>query len=158
VAVVFALSIACDDAARGPSHLVLGTLDTLRADRQCLGTRGYSFRHLHVFDATARVPMPIAAPDGRFAGVQVDRTVRTVDLMPAAIPARALRRDGWLLVEHDFGAGPRTPGTRAVVGRELAPRLAGECAGPEIADEVTPAEQLRALGHLVDEPHEDPKR
>jgi arylsulfatase len=74
-----------------------------------MGESGYYFGHWDVLDPTARVPMAISHPDGRFAGQTVEQSVATVDLLPTIL--------AWL--------GVAGPGGTAIDGRDLTPLAAG---------------------------------
>ncbi len=85
--------VAVGDAALGDllaSLAAAGILDdaivAVVADHgESLGERGYYFGHWDVFDETARVPMVMARPDGRFAGTLIQGPVATTDLLPTLL-------------------------------------------------------------------------
>lgn len=81
------------------------------------GERGYYFGHWDVFRETARVPLILVRPDGRYAGVRVGTTVRTVDLLPTFL--------AWL------GLAEATPA--GLDGRDLTPLLDGREHEPRTA-------------------------
>ncbi len=82
--------VAVGDAALGDLLAFLSDAkildDAIVADHgESLGERGYYFGHWDVFDETARVPLVIARPDGRFAGSLVKDPVASTDLMPTLL-------------------------------------------------------------------------
>jgi arylsulfatase A-like enzyme len=58
---------------------------------ELLGEHGYYFGHWDVFDETARIPLLLVEPRGRFAGRSVTVPVGTVDIVPTVL--------AWLGVE-----------------------------------------------------------
>jgi len=72
-----------------------------------LGERGYYFGHWDVLDHTARIPMVLAHPAGRFAGRIVEAPVGTIDLVPTLL--------AWLELPIPDGLD----------GRDLTPLLSG---------------------------------
>jgi arylsulfatase A-like enzyme len=64
-----------------------------------LGESGYYFGHWDVLDQTARVPMVLAHPDGRYAGKVVETPVGTIDLLPTLL--------AWLDLETDLSLDGR---------------------------------------------------
>jgi len=112
---------------------------------ESLGEDGHYFGHWDVRFETARVPMLLAHPDGRFAGRTVGELVRTLDLMPTVLD--------WL----DVAAPPDLDGV------DLTPLLAGDAAGPDSAlteqSEHVPVRALRTRDWLLvrrDPPQRDP--
>jgi arylsulfatase A-like enzyme len=79
-----------------------------------LGESGYYFGHWDVLDETARVPMAIAHPDGRFAGSVVSESVGTIDLVPTLL--------AWLGIAADLDFD----------GRDLTPLVAGKGTEPRV--------------------------
>jgi arylsulfatase A-like enzyme len=75
---------------------------------ELLGEYGYFFGHWGVTDETARVPMLLVHPEGRFAGAQVSNSVGTIDLVPTVL--------SWLDIEADLHFD----------GRDLTALLEGE--------------------------------
>lgn len=78
---------------------------------ELLGEHDYWFGHWDVFDETARVPMILARPDGKWSGLEVESTVASVDLMPTLLH--------WLGVDNGL----------ALDGRDLTGILDGEPPG-----------------------------
>lgn len=79
-----------------------------------LGEGGYWFGHWDVLDETARVPMLIAHPDGRYAGTVVEESVATIDLVPTLL--------SWLGVHTDLSFDGIDLTVR-LEGRDLPPRV-----------------------------------
>ena len=82
---------------------------------ECLGEGGFYFGHWDIWRATARVPMVLTMPDGRWANTVVSATVRSVDLMPTVLR--------WLGVEPPPG----------LEGRDLTPLIEGTEEEPRTA-------------------------
>lgn len=107
--------VACTDAALGELLAILdeaGVLDdallAVVADHgEHLGEHGYFFGHWNVLEETARIPMLLADPHGRFAGTRVPGPTATTDLAPTLL--------AWLGVE---ALGPFD-------GLDLTARIAG---------------------------------
>jgi len=79
---------------------------------ELLGEYGYFFGHWGVTDETARVPMLLVHPEGRFSGAVVSNAVGTIDLVPTLL--------SWLGVASDLHFD----------GRDLTPILEGRTAEP----------------------------
>ena len=78
-----------------------------------MGESGYWFGHWDVLDETARVPMVIVHPEGRYAGRVVEESVGTIDLVPTLL--------SWLGIDSglDFDGIDLT---QALDGGETTPR------------------------------------
>ena len=78
-----------------------------------MGENGYWFGHWDVLDETARVPMVLVHPEGRYAGRVVEESVGTIDLVPTLL--------AWLGID----AGLDFDGidlTQALDGKRSTPR------------------------------------
>ena len=63
------------------------TLVVVTSDHgEALGEKGH-YLHKHLYDHTVLVPQMMSFPDGRGAGVKVERQVRSVDLLPTLLDA-----------------------------------------------------------------------
>jgi arylsulfatase A-like enzyme len=102
---------------------------------ESLGEHDLFFGHWDVLWENARVPMIVARPDGRFAGMRVREMVRTVDLMPTLLR--------WLGVDPPLDLD----------GVDLTALLEGDADAPEWAyteqHEDVPVRSLRTSDWLL---------
>jgi arylsulfatase A-like enzyme len=109
---------------------------------ESLGEGGYYFGHWDVQWETARVPLVLVHPRGRFAGRRVADLVRTVDLLPTLL--------AWVGIEAPDDLD----------GVDLSALLEGRGGGPEIAyseqRESSPVSAVRTRDWLLE--RRDPAR